>query len=162
MRVGNMHHNNIYLIYTLGIFLIGMGFFIVGEFNRPPKPELKDPSLIGHEDEEEESTEPGVAEISGEDIQMPVPEPEEPTIENIALVNSEEGEDEGEEEAEETSEEEEETEPPIYDGHEEERIELIKENYVLQEAYDSSRTTTFIGFAFWGMSLVCAILYFRS
>ncbi|WP_029322132.1 hypothetical protein [Butyrivibrio sp. AE3004] len=158
-----MHHNNIYLIYSLGIFLIGMGFFIAGEFNRPPKPELKDPSLIGHEDENTgEDSEPGIAEISGEDIQMPVPEPEEPTIEDIALVNEEEGEEEGEVVEEETEVTEEELEPPAYDGHEEERIELIKENYVLQEAYDSSRTTTFIGFAFWGMAFVCAILYFRS
>ena len=158
-----MHHNNIYLIYTLGIFLVGMGFFIAGEFNRPPKPELKDPSLIGHEDENEEGeTEPGIAEISGEDIQMPVPEPEEPAIEDIALENDMEAEGEAESSEEETEEEESEQEPPIYDGHEEERIELIKENYILQEAYDSYRTTTYIGFAFWGMSLICAILYFRS
>ncbi|WP_026492463.1 hypothetical protein [Butyrivibrio sp. XPD2002] len=161
-----MGHNKIYLIYSLAIFLVGMGFFIVGEFNRPPKPELKDPSLIGHEDEEEgdgDGTEPGVAEISGEDIQMPVPEPEEPSIENIAFENETGGTEEEQENSEETSEEEEEEpEPPIYDGHEEERIELIKENYVLQEAYDSARTTTFIGFAFWAMALVCAILYFRS
>ncbi len=161
-----MGHNKIYLIYSLVIFLIGMGFFIVGEFNRPPKPELKDPNMIGHEDDEEqedENTEPGVAEISGEDIQMPVPEPEEPTIENIALENEEEGAEGEEENPEENPEkEEEEPEPPIYDGHEEERIELIKENYVLQEAYDSARTTSMIGVAFWGMALICAILYFRS
>lgn len=159
-----MGHNKIYLIYSLAIFLVGMGFFIVGEFNRPPKPELKDPNMIGHEDEEEEGgDEPGVAEISGEDIQMPVPEPEEPSIENITLENVAQPSEEGEESSDEnSSEEEEEPKPPIYDGHEEERIELIKENYIIQEAYDSARTTTMIGFAFWGMALICAILYFRS
>ncbi|WP_408071583.1 hypothetical protein [Butyrivibrio sp. JL13D10] len=160
-----MGHNKIYLIYSLAIFLVGMGFFIVGEFNMPPKPVLKDPNLIGHEDDEEgdgEKTEPGVAEISGEDIQMPVPEPEQPTIENIALDNENGEESGGEENTEDAEGEEEEPEPPIYDGHEEERIELIKENYAIQEAYDSARTTTFIGFAFWAMALVCAILYFRS
>lgn len=161
-----MGHDKIYLVYSLMIFLVGMGFFIVGEFNRPPKPELKDPNMIGHENDgagEGEGTEPGVAEISGEDIQMPVPEPEEPSIENIAFENENEGGAEGEEGAENGEpEEEEEPEVPVYDGHEEERIELIKENYVIQEAYDSARTTTFIGFAFWAMSLVCAVLYFRS
>ena len=157
-------HSRIYLIYSLFIFLIGLGFVIVGEFNRPPKPELKDPNLIGHEDEEnEEEKEPEMSEISGEDIQMPVPEPEEPTIEDIALDTEEDNStNEQEESGEESSEDEEEPEPPIYDGHEEERIELIKENYVIQERYDSSRWTTFIGFAFWGLSIICAILYFRS
>lgn len=157
-------HSRIYLIYSLFIFLIGLGFFIVGEFNRPPKPELKDPNLIGHEDEEEgEPAEPEMSEITGEDIQMPVPEPEEPTIEDIALESEEDNTDEAEESTEEESEEdEEEQEPPIYDGHEEERIELIKENYIVQERYDSSRWTTYIGFAFWGLSIICAILYFRS
>ena len=157
-------HSRIYLVYSLLIFLIGLGFVIVGEFNRPPKPELKDPNLIGHEDEEnEEEKEPEMSEITGEDIQMPVPEPEEPTIEDIALDTDEEkSTEEQEESGEESSEDEEEPEPPIYDGHEEERIELIKENYVIQERYDSSRWTTFIGFAFWGLSIICAILYFRS
>ena len=105
-----MGHNKIYLIYSLAIFLVGMGFFIVGEFNRPPKPELKDPNMIGHEDEEEgdDGNEPGVAEISGEDIQMPVPEPEEPSIENIAFENETGGTEENQENSEETSEEEEE------------------------------------------------------
>ncbi|WP_026527015.1 hypothetical protein [Butyrivibrio sp. VCD2006] len=163
-------HSRIYLIYSLFIFLIGLGFIIVGEFNRPPKPELKDPNLIGHEDEEnEEGAEPEMSEISGEDIQMPVPEPEEPTIEDIALDTGVEGGvgENGEEGAEEnaddkSSEEDEDAEPPIYDGHEEERIELIKENYIAQEAYDSSRWTTYIGFAFWALAIVCAILYFNS
>ena len=158
-------HNRIFLIYSLFIFLVGLGFFIVGEFNRPPKPELKDPNLIGHEDEENEEppAEPEMSEISGEDIQMPVPEPEEPTIEDIALDTEEQGtEEEQENSEEESSEEEEEPEPPIYDGHEEERIELIKENYIVQERYDSSRWTTYIGFAFWGLSIICAILYFKS
>ena len=157
-------HNRIYLIYSLGIFLIGLGFFIVGEFNRPPKPELKDPDMIGHEDEESaEEAPPEMSEISGEDIQMPVPEPEEPTIEDIALDTHEQEEsDDQKGDEEESSEGEEEAEPPICDGHEEERIELIKENYVLQERYDSSRVTTFIGFAFWALSIACAVLYFRS
>ena len=157
-------HSRIYLVYSLFIFLIGLGFFIVGEFNRPPKPELKDPDLIGHEDEEnEEETGPEMSEISGEDIQMPVPEPEEPTIENIALDTGEgESEEDQEGTGEGSEEEEEEPEPPIYDGHEEERIELIKENYIVQERYDSSRWTTYIGFAFWALSIVCAILYFTS
>ena len=48
-----MEHNKIYLIYTLVLFLVGLGFFIVGEFNRVEKPELKDPDLIGKEDEED-------------------------------------------------------------------------------------------------------------
>ncbi|SEL06931.1 hypothetical protein SAMN04487770_105148 [Butyrivibrio sp. ob235] len=159
-----MEHNKIYLVYSLFIFLVGMGFFTAGEFNRPPKPELKDPNLLGHEDEENGEQEgPGTAEISGEDIQMPVPEPEEPTIEDIALETDEEDAAEEEAESEEQAEgEEEEAGPPLYDGHEEERIELIKENYIAQEKYDSSRWTTYVGFMFWALSIVCAILYFRS
>lgn len=159
-----MEHNKIYLIYTLVLFLVGLGFFIVGEFNRVEKPELKDPDLIGKEDEEEEqeqNTENTMAEISADEVQMPVPEPEEPTLEDIALedTNPEGKEQESEEEE---AVEEEEAEPPIYDGHEEERIELIKENYIAREKYDSNRWTIYFSIVFWVLAVVCGILYFTS
>ncbi len=163
-----MPHNNIYLIYTAVLFLLGVAFYIIGEFNRGEKPDLPDPNMIGKEEEEEkeEPAEPQVAEISGDEVEMPIPEPEEPNFEDISLeeekpakaekVQTEEGE-EGEGE-----ENEEEPEPPIYDGHEEERIEMIKENYIVQERYDSLRWMTYIGFVFWFMALICGILWLLS
>ena len=153
-----MEHNKIYLIYTAVLFLIGVGFFIVGEFNRVEKPVLKDPDAVGKEDEE--PSEPESAEISADEVQMPVADSSEPALENIALDLDEEGENPEGEEGE--VEEEEEPAPPIYDGHEEERIEIIKENYTAQEKYDSNRWTIYFSIVFWVLALVCIILYFTS
>ncbi len=151
-----MEHNKIYLIYTAVLFLIGVGFFIVGEFNRVEKPVLKDPDSVGKEDEG--TSEPESAEISADEVQMPVAEAGEPALENIALDLDEEGENsEGEE-----GETEEEPAPPIYDGHEEERIEIIKENYTAQEKYDSNRWTIYFSIVFWVLALICIVLYFTS
>ncbi|MBE5842931.1 MAG: hypothetical protein E7302_01970 [Butyrivibrio sp.] len=157
-----MGHNKIYLIYTLGLFLIGLGFFIVGEFNRVEKPVLKDIDAIGKEDEEGEP-EDNTAEISADEVEMPEAPDSEPEIEDIALEDETTEETaEGEEGEDGEVEEEEEEEPPIYDGHEEERIEAIKENYIAQEKYDSNRWTIYFSVVFWTLSLVCAILYFTS
>ena len=158
-----MPHNKIYLIYTAILFLIGVGFYIFGEFNRGEKPDLPDPNMIGKDNEEEtaeNTTEPGVSEISADQVEMPVPEPESNTLEDISLDEEETGEEpESEGEAE---EEEEEVEPPIYDGHEEERIQMIKDNYVIQERYDSLKWMSYIAFVFWVMAAICGILYILS
>ncbi len=152
-----MDHNKIYLIYTAVLFLVGLGFFIVGEFNRVEKPVLQDPDSIGEDDEQiPENT---TAEISADQVEMPVPEDSEPALENIALENVNPEED-GSEDGEFT--EEEEPEQPIYDGHEEERIQMIKENYAAQEKYDSNRWTIYFSVVFWVLAVVCAILYFTS
>ena len=154
-----MEHNKIYLIYTAILFLVGLGFFIVGEFNRVEKPLLRDPDEIGNDEEEEEPLD-NTAEISADEVRMPVPENDEPELQNIALENVNPNEENPEEDGEVS--EEEEPEPPIYDGHEEERIEVIKENYVAQEKYDSNRWTIYFSIVFWVLALVCAILYFTS
>ena len=155
-----MEHNKLYLIYTLALFLVGLGFFIVGEFNRVEKPQLRDPDSIGN-DEEETEPEDNTAEISADEVQMPVPENDEQEVPlNISLENVNPDEETSEEDGEVT--EEEEPEPPIYDGHEEERIEVIKENYIAQEKYDSNRWTIYFSIVFWVLALVCAILYFTS
>ena len=156
-----MQHNKIYLIYTAVLFLIGVGFYIFGEFNRGEKPELPDPDMIGKEENEPEpGTEPGVSELSADQVEMPVPEPESETLEDISLDSEEES---GEETSESASEEEEEEpEPPIYDGHEEERIQMIKDNYVIQERYDSLKWMSYIAFVFWAMAAICGILYILS
>lgn len=158
-----MEHNKIYLIYTLVLFLVGVAFFIVGEFNRVDKPVLKDIDSIGKEDEEEGEPEDNTAEISADEVEMPEVEDFEPDIEDIALEDENEEGAEGTEEGEEgEAEEEEEEAPPIYDGHEEERIEAIKENYIAQERYDSNRWTIYFSVVFWALALICAILYFNS
>ncbi len=156
-----MKHNLIYLIYTLVLFLVGLGFFIVGEFNRVEKPVLKNPDMIGKEEETEPDPQ-GVSELSGDEVEMPVPEPEETTLEDISLDNEPEHDETDESGEEGEGEEKEEPEEPIYDGHEEERIELIKENYIETEKYDSNRWTIYFSVVFWVLSLVCAILYFTS
>ena len=158
-----MGHNKIYLIYTLVLFLVGLGFFIVGEFNRVDKPVLKDIDSIGKEDEEEGEHEDNTAEISADEVEMPEAPDFEPDIEDIALEDeTEEVEKSGEEGEGEEEEKEEEEQPPIYDGHEEERIEAIKENYIAQERYDSNRWTIYFSVVFWALGLVCAILYYTS
>ncbi len=154
-----MEHNKIYLIYTMVLFLIGLGFFIVGEFNRVDKPVLKDPDSVGNEEEETEP-EDTTAEISADEVRMPVPEGDEQKLQDIALENVNPGENAEGEEGEVS--EEEEPAPPVYDGHEEERIEIIKENYIAKERYDSNRWTIYFSVVFWVMGLVCAILYFTS
>ncbi len=152
-----MDHNKIYLIYTAVLFLVGLGFFIVGEFNKVEKPQLKDPDSIG---EDEEDPVDNTAEISADEVQMPVPEVDEPALEDIELENVNPVEGEEGEDGEVT--EDEEPEVPIYDGHEEERIELIKENYIAKERYDSNRWTIYFSIVFWVMALICAVLYFMS
>ncbi len=152
-------HNKIYLIYTAVLFLVGMAFFIVGEFNRVDKPVLKDPESLGNEEEETEP-EDNTAEISADEVEMPVAEPVEPTLEDISL--DDDTQEAGENEEGEEGEEEEEPAPPIYDGHEEERIEIIKENYIAQEKYDSNRWTIYFSVVFWFLAVVCGILYLTS
>ena len=153
-----MEHNKLYLIYTAVLFLVGVAFFIVGEFNRVEKPVLKDPDSVGN-DEEETAPEDNIAEISADEVRMPVPEGDEPQLEDIALENVNPAD---HADGEEGSEEEEEPTPPIYDGHEEERIEVIKENYIAKEKYDSNRWTIYFSIVFWVLALVCVVLYFTS
>jgi len=153
-------HNNIYVIYTVVLFLLGVAFYILGEFNRGAKPELPDPNMIGKEDQEVISDEPGVSEISPDEVEMPVPEPESAALEDISLEEEKTGNEESD--GEEGSDTEEEPEPPIFDGFEEQRIQMIKDNYVIQERYDSLKWMTYIAFVFWAMALICGILYILS
>ena len=53
LQICDFFNNNIYLIYTAVLFLLGVAFYIIGEFNRGEKPDLPDPNMIGKEEEEE-------------------------------------------------------------------------------------------------------------